>query len=92
MKNPTSLCARVKQALLCILLVTCSTFAIGNDIDKPVIHPAIPILDESGKHVLDSGAAYSAKMTCGTAGCHDYDKITHAYHFEMGRDEAGDKF
>ncbi len=83
----------VKQVLLSALLLSSSaTFALGNDVDKPVIHPAIPILDESGKHVLVSGAAYSAKMTCGTAGCHDYDKITHAYHFEMGRDEAGDKF
>jgi len=92
MKNLTSLYALMKQMLLSTLIVSCSNFVIANEIDKPVIHPAIPILDESGKHVLESGAAYSAKMTCGIAGCHDYEKITHAYHFEMGRDEAGDKF
>ena len=64
MKNPTALYAHVKQLLLYTLLIFTSFFAIGNDIDKPVIHPAIPILDESGNHVLNSGAAYSAKMTC----------------------------
>ena len=57
-----------------------------------VMHPAIPILDENGNHVLDSGRPYSSKMTCGTGGCHDYDAITSAYHFEMGRDEARDDF
>ncbi len=58
----------------------------------PVLHPAIPILDEQGEHVLDSGKPYSSKTTCGTSGCHDYDAITSAYHFEMGRDEASDDY
>jgi hypothetical protein len=55
-------------------------------------HPAIPILDEQGAHVLDSGKAYSPKMTCGTGGCHDYDAITSAFHFDMGRSEARDDY
>ncbi len=58
--------------------------------DVPELHPAIPLLDEQGEHVLNSGLAYSPKRSCG--GCHDYDKINHAYHFEMGRDEASDTF
>ncbi len=58
----------------------------------PVLHPAIPILDEQGNHVLDSGQPYSSKTTCGTSGCHDYESITSAFHFEMGRDEADDNF
>ena len=58
----------------------------------PVLHPAIPILDEQGAHVLDSGKAYSARTTCGTGGCHDYDSITSAFHFEMGSKEARDDF
>ncbi len=93
MKPSSSPFFRVKQVLLCCFLIASSNaIAQENSVDKPVIHPAIPILDETGNHVLNSGAAYSAKMTCGTAGCHDYEKITHAYHFEMGRDEASDNF
>lgn len=93
MKTPYLYFSRAREVLLCTLLtISTSTIAAENQIDNPVIHPAIPILDESGNHVLDSGGAYSAKMTCGTAGCHDYEKITHAYHFEMGRDEAIDNY
>ncbi len=66
--------------------------AAPNAMDLPVLHPAIPLLDEAGDHVLDSGKPYSPRMSCGNAGCHDYESITHAYHFEMGRDEAGDDF
>jgi hypothetical protein len=66
-----------------------------NLFDHRVLHPAIPLLDESGKHVLDSGLPYSTKMSCGNGaggGCHDYEKMNHAYHFEQGRDESGDDF
>ena len=63
-----------------------------NWIDKPIEHPPIPIMDEDGQHVLDSGKPYSPRVTCAGSGCHDYDKITSAYHFEMGRDEAFDQF
>jgi len=59
---------------------------------ESVLHPAIPILDEQGAHVLDSGKNYSARTTCGTGGCHDYDSITSAFHFDMGRSEARDDF
>ncbi|BCX81495.1 hypothetical protein MIT9_P1073 [Methylomarinovum caldicuralii] len=63
-----------------------------NWIEKPVEHPAIPLLDENGRHVLESGMPYSPRKSCAGSGCHDYDKITSAYHFEMGRDEARDDF
>ncbi|MDD5035891.1 MAG: cytochrome C [Methylococcaceae bacterium] len=64
-----------------------------NAIDKVVLHPSIPLLDENGSHVLKSGKPYSPKMSCGVgSGCHDYEGITHAYHFEMGREEADDGF
>ncbi len=62
----------------------------ANEVDEPRAHPAIPLLDEDGKHVLDSNKPYSSKQSCG--GCHDYDKITHAYHFEQGHDEASDDY
>ncbi len=63
-----------------------------NVFDELVDHPKIPMLDESGTNVLDSGNPYSPKKTCEGSGCHDYDAINHAYHFEMGRDEADDHF
>ena len=59
-------------------------------VDEVRQHPPIPLLDEDGVHVLESGRPYSPRQSCG--GCHDYDKITHAYHFETGRDEASDDF
>jgi hypothetical protein len=64
----------------------------GNVFDELVDHPKIPMLDESGDNVLDTGEPYSPKKTCEGSGCHDYDAINHAYHFEMGRDEADDHF
>ncbi len=63
-----------------------------NELDQPVLHPAIPLLDEAGRHVLESGRPYSPRTSCGSSNCHDYDAITRAYHFEMGRDEADDDF
>ena len=30
---------------------------------------------------------YSPKQTCGLTGCHNYEKITEAYHFQQGKDE-----
>ncbi len=66
--------------------------ATENAYDKTVMHPAIPLLDEQGQHVLTTGNAYSPRTSCGSSGCHDYDAITHAYHFEMGRDEADDLY
>ncbi len=79
--------------ILKLLLIYSSIFITSFSVQaKPVLHPAIPMLDEQGSHVLDSGKAYSAKMTCGTGGCHDYNAITSAYHFEMGRTEASDDF
>lgn len=69
--------------------------ASENSFDRVVLHPAIPLLDEQGRHVLDSGFPYSPRMSCGNGaggGCHDYAKITRAYHFEQGRDETRDGF
>ena len=67
--------------------------SVENSVDLPRIHPAIPLLDENGQHVLDSQKPYSTHTSCGGgAGCHDIDKIGHAYHFEMGRDESDDNF
>lgn len=68
------------------------TTVSGNKIDQPVLHPAIPLLDEQKRHVLDSGQPYSPRTSCGESGCHDYEAISHGMHFEMGRDEARDQY
>lgn len=62
----------------------------GQQIDDEALHPAIPLLDEAGNHVLENQNPYSPRATCGQ--CHDYESITHAYHMETGRDEADDNF
>lgn len=64
----------------------------ANGIDQPVLHPGFPLLDENGKHVLESGLPYSTRKSCEGSGCHDYDKITHGFHFEQGRDEVYDDY
>jgi hypothetical protein len=67
-------------------------FASAGVLDETVAHPPIPLLTEDGEHVLGSGKPYSPKSSCAGSGCHDYDKITHSYHIEQGRDEARDDF
>ena len=76
--------------LLASLFIAAPLAAAEHAFDQVVDHPEIALLDEEGKNVLDSGKPYSPKQSCGS--CHDYDSITHAYHFEMGRDEASDQF
>ncbi|WP_428354808.1 cytochrome C [Methyloprofundus sp.] len=89
-------CGRHKwlSSLSCLfmLFMFSSSHAVINAFDKPVNHPPIPLLDEQGNHVLESNNPYSPKKSCEGSGCHDYDAITHAYHFEMGRDESSDDY
>ncbi len=67
--------------------------AVVNEFDKTVTHvPSFPMLDESGNNVLDTGLPYSPKQTCGSGGCHDYEKIADAYHFDFGSKEADDHY
>ncbi|MFI3137125.1 MAG: cytochrome C [Methylococcaceae bacterium] len=89
----------VGSGLLGLMLLQTPAFAqtgltptVKNAYDVPVLHPAIPLLDEQGNSVLQSGNPYSPKKSCEGGGCHDYEKITHAFHFEMGRDEADDNY
>lgn len=44
----------------------------------------IPINPVKGEN---AAVPYSPRQTCGAAGCHDYEKITKAYHFQQGKDE-----
>ena len=78
--------------LFLLIIIFITQVAQASSLDNPVAHPAIPLLDEGGQHVLNSQNPYSPKTSCGSSGCHDYDSITHSFHFETGRDEAGDDF
>jgi len=80
--------------LVCFILLLpfSGVLASTNSYDQAYLHPAIPLMDEDGNHVLNSGNPYSSKMSCGSSSCHDYDKITGAFHFQMGRDEASDDY
>ncbi len=50
-------------------------------------HPHVPLKDALGNHlVAGSTEPYSPKQTCG--GCHDYDLISNAYHFQQGRTDS----
>lgn len=80
-------------ALWLLFAISRAWAAGANAIDGPVLHPAIPLLDESGQHVLLGGKPYSPKTSCGVGvGCHDYAAISHGGHFERGRDEADDDY
>ncbi len=83
---------RIRSSVFFSGLVTVSITSFAGVLDEPVMHPAIPLLTEDGEHVLGSGKPYSPRESCGGSGCHDYDKITHAYHLEQGRDEARDDY
>jgi hypothetical protein len=61
---------------------------------RPVrICPPYQLKDELGNVIdpvrgINATAPYSPRQTCGTVGCHDYNKITEGYHFTQGKGEA----
>ncbi|HEY81013.1 MAG TPA: hypothetical protein G4O05_08070 [Caldilineae bacterium] len=49
------------------------------------LHPPIPLLDEDGANVLETGKPVSTMKTC--SGCHDTELINaHSFHSQQGRD------
>lgn len=67
-------------ASACLLSVMAASIASAE-------HPDVMLMDHQGNPVaLDGNTPYSPKQTCG--GCHDYDMITNAYHFQQGRTDA----
>ncbi len=81
----------------CALLLLLIMFRIVHSVEKPPqpfagVCPPFFLKDEKG-HIINPVAnqnadvPYSPKQTCGTAGCHHYDKITRGYHFQQGKDE-----
>jgi hypothetical protein len=81
-------------ALSMIGLPVSRAAAEANTIDEVTLHPAIPLVDEDGGNVFQTGKPYSPRNSCGigSGGCHDYAAISHGDHFERGRDEADDAF
>ena len=57
------------------------------------VHPDIWLKNELGDRISPAGNQtdpYSPKKSCGT--CHGYATITQGYHFQMGFDEASDRY
>jgi hypothetical protein len=46
-------------------------------------HPDVPLLDQNGKPVTQTGLPVDVRQSCG--GCHNVDYIAVAYHFQQGR-------
>lgn len=54
------------------------------------MHPRFPLLDATGKNVLETHGPISTMQTCGD--CHDTIYITsHSYHTKVGLEDAGAK-
>ncbi len=71
-----------------ILLVSRAAAAPGASTEGQAspLHPAVILLDDQGRNVLDSGAPVSTMRTCG--GCHDSAFIQeHSYHAAQGLDD-----
>lgn len=86
-----------------LVLVSCSPTNSAEE-RKPSSHtpratrpagvcPPFKLKDENGR-IIDpisgenADQPYSSRQTCGTAGCHDYERITRGYHFTQGAGEA----
>jgi hypothetical protein len=81
--------------ILC--LITCLGLAAnlaGAETKPPMgVCPPFQLKDDAGNVIdpargLNATVPYSPKQTCGTSGCHDYNKITEGFHFQQGKGEA----
>jgi hypothetical protein len=69
------------------LFLAASTVSPGAEEQE---HPEVFLMDYDGNEILPkSNVPYSPKNTCG--GCHDYEAITNAYHFQQGRADGDGK-
>ncbi len=79
------------------LPLSCPPFKLLDENGNPITpkngadgNPILPKYDKDGKvtnipELRFIGNPVSMKKTCGQ--CHEYEKITHGYHFQMGRDQ-----
>jgi hypothetical protein len=77
-----------------IALLTTVTSVVHAETKPPLgVCPPFQLKDEAGNVIdpvrgVNATAPYSPKQTCGTSGCHDYNKITEGFHFQQGKGEA----
>ncbi len=68
------------------VLLSAALLLVGNprvDAQGPSFHPPVPLLDEHGQSVLESGLPVSTMRTCGA--CHDTKFIErHSFHADVG--------
>ena len=78
----------MKRIMRTIIFMTVTgIFFFGSAPLEASPHPDVVLIDYQGNPVaLDGNMPYSPKLTCG--GCHDYEMITNAYHFQQGRTDA----
>jgi hypothetical protein len=79
-------CAGMNVVPLCISEEITEVSGLG-------VCPPFKLRDEQGKiidpiHSINDTVPYSPKQTCGSAGCHDYSRITEGFHFTQGKGEA----
>jgi len=89
-----------KIIILFILGCFAGVIVIGKDapkkeekIDVSDVCPPFVLKDENGNIInpakgINDNVPYSPKQTCGSSGCHDYEKITEGFHFMQGKGEV----
>lgn len=97
-RNDLLLGVMVLVIVLGIAFTEGSGYQKEKDDAKPFIGVCPPffIRDESGAvinpvNMQNAAVPYSPRQTCGTAGCHDYEKISKGYHFQQGKDEEANE-
>jgi hypothetical protein len=77
----------MKQIFCAFVLIAGTSLFFSSHVAIASGHPDVALMDHQGNLVaLDGNTPYSPRQTCG--GCHDYDMITNAYHFQQGRTDA----
>lgn len=81
---------RLAATFFCVLLGYAglsARLAVAQQVAEP-LHPPIPLLDEDGAPVVDSGRPVSTMQSCGQ--CHDTMHIAeHCYHATLGLEQRG---
>ena len=86
-----------------ILIIVSTVFAVSSGLIFPLLNvsahnmpcPPFYLRTEEGKIINphtgeNADQPYSTRQTCGQ--CHEYDKITKGYHFQMGWDSINDNY
>jgi hypothetical protein len=81
---------RIGSILFIIAIVSPSLVCPTSTLSQDSVHEKIILKSFDGNPLtFESKVPYSPRKTCG--GCHDYDRITNAYHFQQGRTDGSGK-